>query len=164
MPPKQLHRTSPAPPACPTFPPYSALLQPPVFGWLFCVVCAVVDWQSSKVTMYYIYISFLSFHSPPQSMGQYLPTRSPPTRLHYNTPLTATHNNQHELPPPFPPAALPSIDMATSAMAPDLGTTTPHGSVSGAGCPVRSCCCQFCQLKCQNRTNKKIERWAGLWP
>ena len=94
MPPKQLHRTSPAPPACPTFPPYSALLQPPVFGWLFCVVCAVVDWQSSKVTMYYIYISFLSFHSPPQSMGQYLPTRSPPTRLHYNTPPTASANYQ----------------------------------------------------------------------
>ncbi len=94
MPPKQLHRTSPAPPACPTFPPYSAPLQPPVFGWLFCVVCVVVDLQSSKVTMYYIYISFLSFHSPPQSMGQYLPTRSPPTRLRYNTPPTASANYQ----------------------------------------------------------------------
>jgi hypothetical protein len=45
-------------------------------------------------------------------------------------------NNQHELLPPYPPAALPStsINVATSAMTADLGTATLYGSVAlGAG-------------------------------
>jgi hypothetical protein len=60
----------------------------------------------------------------------------------------------------------PSFSMATSAMALDLVTAAPYGSVAGVGCPVRSCscCCRFCQLERRNRMHKKIERCAGLWP
>jgi hypothetical protein len=77
---------------------------------------------------------------------------------------TTTHNNQHELPPPYPPVALPSIDMAISVMAPDLGAATLYGSVACAGRPVHSRCGRLPCFRCQNRTHKKIERYAGLWP
>jgi len=42
------------------------------------------------------------------------------------------YNNQHEPPLPYPPAALPSINMATSAMSSNQGTEAPCESVAGA--------------------------------
>ena len=53
---------------------------------------------------------------------------------------TTSHSNQHELLPPSPPVALSSIAraMAISAIAQDLGTTDPYGSVIGVGHPVCS--------------------------
>jgi hypothetical protein len=69
-----------------------------------------------------------------------------------------THNNQHEPPSPYPPVALPSFTMATSAMDPNLGASDPYGPIQGARHRVRSRCCLFLRLGCQNATHRKLER------
>ena len=56
------------------------------------------------------------------------------------------HNNQHELPPPYLPAALPSFAMATSAMASNQGTAAYYESVAGARWWVRARICLFLYL------------------
>ncbi len=74
-----------------------------------------------------------------------------------------THNNQHEPPLPYPPAALPSFTMATSAMDPHLGAADLYGPIQGARCWVRSRCCLFLRLGRQNTTHLKLERGVWLW-
>jgi hypothetical protein len=59
-----------------------------------------------------------------------------------------THNNQHELPPPYPPAALPSFAMATSAMASNQGAVAYCESIAGAGWRVCASGCLFLCLGC----------------
>jgi hypothetical protein len=54
-----------------------------------------------------------------------------------------THNNQHEPPLPYPPAALPSFAMATSAMASNQGTAAHYESIAGARWQVHASGCLF---------------------
>ncbi len=54
-----------------------------------------------------------------------------------------THKSQHELPPPYPLAALPSFAMATSAMASNQGTAAYCESVAGTRQRVCACGCLF---------------------
>ncbi len=49
-----------------------------------------------------------------------------------------THNNQHEPPLPYPPAALSSFAMATSTMASNQGTVAHCESVAGTQWRVRA--------------------------
>ena len=65
------------------------------------LLCPTASQQSGQTT--------LPYHEP-----------QPKTQPHHTT-----TNNKHELPPPYPPAALLSIAMVTSAMAPDLGAASP---------------------------------------
>ncbi len=73
-----------------------------------------------------------------------------------------THNKQHEPPSPYPPGALPSFAMATSAMDPNLGTADLYGPIHGARHQVCSCCSLFLCLGHQNATHQKLEK--GMWP
>ena len=89
-PPKQWNCASPAPFACRTFPPYSPLSQPPVFGWLlrlqsstgghlrpWCILC--------------FFLFCCSIQHPKRWDG--VPSRAPcPARLRSNTPPTASAN------------------------------------------------------------------------
>ncbi len=47
----------------------------------------------------------------------------------------------------LPPAALPSISIATSAMAPNHGAVTPHESIAGASCGILFVYSTFKMLK-----------------
>ena len=75
-----------------------------------------------------------------------------------------THNKQHELPLPYPPAALPSIAMATSTMASNQGTETTCESVAGARRRVHARLSLFLCLGHRHIPHQKIERWAWHWP
>ncbi len=65
--------------------------------------------------------------------------RKPTTQPATHNPQPTTHNSQHqdEPPPPYPPAALPTISMAIAATAPVLGSTAPYGPTQGARGRVR---------------------------
>jgi hypothetical protein len=57
-----------------------------------------------------------------------------------------THNNQHAPPPPYPPAALPSFAMATSAMASNQAqwlTVSPL-QAPGGGFALAAACSFVC--------------------
>jgi hypothetical protein len=54
-PPKQWNCTSPAPPACHTFPPYYPLLWPPVFGWLLCFKSSISGHLRRRCILYFIF-------------------------------------------------------------------------------------------------------------
>jgi hypothetical protein len=62
----------------------------PLFAAAYCwlvVVCSIIAWRPPKATMYvFIFLIFLSFHSPPQIIGRCPPRAPPPTRLCYYTP------------------------------------------------------------------------------
>ena len=73
-----------------------------------------------------------------------------------------THNKQHEPPLPYPPAALPSIAMATSTMASNQGTETPCESDAGARRRVHAHLSLFLCLGRWHIPHQKIERWAWL--
>jgi hypothetical protein len=87
-PPKQWNCASPAPFACRTFPPYSPLSRPPVFGWLlrlqsstgghlrpWCILC--------------FFLFCYSIQHPKRWDG--VPSRAPrPAHLRSNTPPTAS--------------------------------------------------------------------------
>ncbi len=42
-----------------------------------------------------------------------------------------THNNQNELPPPYPPLAMPSLSMGRLLAPPTNGTAAPYGPMQG---------------------------------
>ena len=71
-----------------------------------------------------------------------------------------THNKQHEPPPPYPPAALMSIAMATSAMASNQGTEAPCESVAGSRRRVHALLSLFLRLGRRSTPHQKIERWV----
>ncbi len=62
----------------------------------------------------------------------------------------------------LPPAALPSLSMATSAMDPSHGAAPPHESCAGAR--GRGSCSRSPCFGRQKGTHRKIERWAGPRP
>ncbi len=61
------------------------------------------------------------------------PTTHNPQPTTHN-PQPTTHNSQHqdEPPPPYPPAASPSLSMGRAVAPPNLGAAIPHGSTASA--------------------------------
>ncbi len=77
---------------------------------------------------------------------------------------TQTHNNQHEKPLPYPPAALPSPVMGRPVVPPTHGaeaTKVPKQGIrhrvwaQRGWLPCSGCCTE---------TPQKSERWEGSWP
>ena len=126
-----------------------------VFGLLLCVNSS----NGGRLRPPCIFLLlFPSFKSSPQTMGRHPPIRSNPqirrathlairsyvgTKSYqflsgyffpHHTLLRQTTTIQHQDEPPRsnPPAALPSISMATAATTPDLGSAAPYGLTQGA--------------------------------
>jgi hypothetical protein len=75
-----------------------------------------------------------------------------------------THNNQHEMSPPYPPAALPSPSMGRPVAPPTHGTEAtkvPKQDVQHRVCAQRS---WFPCFGHHTETPQKLERWEGGWP
>jgi hypothetical protein len=85
------------------------------------------------------------------------------TILNKNTKLTTT-NMSHRRPLPYHPAALPSIPMATSTMAPTLSTVSHHDSMKGLCQQVWRRCGWILHLGCRRTPHQKIEQWVCPWP
>ena len=71
---------------------------------------------------------------------------------------------QNELPPPYPPAALPSFSTGRAAVAPNHGALVPQGYVAGAR---HQDCSHPCWFLCSGKRiqpHQKIKRWVGPWP
>jgi hypothetical protein len=73
-----------------------------------------------------------------------------------------THNNQNELPPPYPPAALPSLSIGRAVAPPNLGAATPQGSTASAWWRVRDRHGWFPCLGHWNATHQKIRERDGV--
>jgi hypothetical protein len=88
------------------------------------------------------------------------------SRAHNTThnPQLTTHNSQHqdEPPPPYPPAALPTISMAIAPTAPALGSAAPYGPTQGAcGWVWRCDGWMVCLFWGQNETTSKNKEEHG---
>ena len=68
-----------------------------------------------------------------------------------------THNNQHEMPPPCPPVALPSLSMGWIEAPPTHGVTASYGPMLVAHGLVWWCHSQFLCLECQRIPHQKLE-------
>jgi hypothetical protein len=80
------------------------------------------------------------------------------------TTQTQTHNNQHEMLPPYPPAALPSPSMGKPVAPPTHGAEATKVPTQGVRCRV---CAQRGWFPCSWRhaeTPQKSERREGSWP
>ena len=89
------------------------------------------------------------------------------SRVTYNKGTQKKSHPTQSYPPPhehvtLPPAALPSLSMATSAMDPSHGAAPPHESCAGAR--GRGSCSRSPCFGRQKGTHRKIERWAGPRP
>ena len=73
-----------------------------------------------------------------------------------------THNNQHEMPSPCPPAALPSPSMGRSVVPTTHGIVASYGPMLGARGLIWRCHGRFLHLECRRIPHQKIEQWA--WP
>ena len=81
----------------------------------------------------------------------------------HNT-IHKTQNNQHELPPPFPPEALHSPSMGWSAALTTHGAMSSYGSMlSASGRALQHSGWLPC-FGCQTTKYEKIERWAEPRP
>ena len=90
MPPKRSYRASPAPTARHNFPPYSSPSQPPVFGWLLCVLSSIGGRLRSRCILY-LFFSIILFAAP--NNGTEPPPHAPSSmHLNSNTPPTAFTN------------------------------------------------------------------------
>jgi hypothetical protein len=81
-----------------------------------------------------------------------------------HNPQPTTHNPQHqdEPPPPYPPAALPTISMAIAATAPALGSAAPYDPTQGARGRVRwHDGWMVCLFRGQNETTSKNREEHG---
>ena len=74
------------------------------------------------------------------------------------------HNNQHELPPTYPPAVLHSPYMGRSAALTTHGATSLYGPMLSAIGRVLQHGSWFPCFGCQTTNHEKIERWAGPRP
>jgi hypothetical protein len=92
--------------------------------------------------------------------------REPTTQPTTHNPQPTTHNSQYqdEPPPPYPPAALPSLSMGRAVAPPNLGAMTPYGSTASARWQVPDCHGWFSCLGHQNATRQKLERGTGSRP
>jgi hypothetical protein len=84
--------------------------------------------------------------------------------VQHKTQQHKTHNNQHEMPPPYPPVALPSPSMGTPVAPSTHGaeaTKLPKQGVRHRVCTGRG------WFPCSGRrteTPQKSERQEGSWP
>jgi hypothetical protein len=86
------------------------------------------------------------------------------SKIQHKTQQHKTHNNQHEMPLPYPPEALPSPSMGRLVAPPTHGTEATKVPKQGIWCQV---CTQRGWLPCSGRrteTHQKSERWEGSWP
>ena len=83
------------------------------------------------------------------------------TQLNTQNTKHKTHNNQHELPPPYPPAALHSPSMGRSAALTTHGAASSYGPMLSASGRVLQHGSWFPCFGCQTTNHKKIGRWAG---
>ena len=88
-------------------------------------ICVFLWWLFIYSCAKFAYLSFVP------KIKNYRIIMQANTTQHTNT-KHKTHNKQHEPPPPYPPAALPSIPMATSTMASNEGTEATCESVAGS--------------------------------
>jgi hypothetical protein len=84
--------------------------------------------------------------------------------VQHETQQHKTHNNQHEMPPPYPPAALPSPSMGRPVVPPTHGaeaTKVPKQGILHRVCARRGWLpCSGCRTE----TPQKSERREGSWP
>jgi hypothetical protein len=84
--------------------------------------------------------------------------------VQHKTQQHKTHNNQHEIPPPYPPAALPSPSTGRPMVPPTHGTEATKVPKQCIRCQVCAQCGWFpCSRRCTD-TPQKSERWGGSWP
>ncbi len=84
--------------------------------------------------------------------------------VQHKTQQHKTHNNQHEIPPSYPPEALPSPSMGRPVAPSTHGaqsTKVPKQGVRHRVCARRS---WFPCSGCRTETPQKSERWEGSWP
>ncbi len=84
--------------------------------------------------------------------------------VQHKTQQHKTHNNQHEMPPPYPPTALPSPSMGRPVAPPTHGAETTKVPKEGVR---RRVCAQCGWFSCSGRRTEipqKSERWEGSWP
>ncbi len=84
--------------------------------------------------------------------------------VQHKTKQHKTHNNQYEMPPPYPPAALPSPSMVRPVAPPKHGAEVTKVPKQGVRCWV---CAQRSWLPCSlhhTETPWESERWEGSWP
>ncbi len=84
--------------------------------------------------------------------------------VQHKTHQQKTHNSQHEILPPYPPAALPSPSMGRPVALPIHGTEATKVTKQGVQCLV---CAQRGWFPCSGRrteTPQKSERREGSWP
>jgi hypothetical protein len=84
--------------------------------------------------------------------------------VQHKTQQHKTHNNQHEMPPPYPPAALPSPSMGRAVAPPTHGAEAAKVPKQGVRCRV---CAQrgwFLCFGCRTETPWKSEIREGSWP
>ena len=80
---------------------------------------------------------------------------------------TKTHNNQHELPPPYLPADLPSTSMGRSEAPPTHGAAAPEVPTQGvgAGCALDAVSSPVWGIEQRPIEKYRDERGVGLrWP
>ncbi len=84
--------------------------------------------------------------------------------VQHKTQQHKTHNNQHDMPLPYPPVALPSSSMGRPVAPPTYGaeaTKVPNQGIRHWICARRG------WFPCSGRrteTPQKSERWKGSWP
>jgi hypothetical protein len=92
-----------------------------------------------------------------------LPVRVNKTRHNHITQHT-THNNQNELPPPYPPPTLPSLSMRRLLAPPTNVAAAPYGPTQGARGWVWRRDGWFACLGGKMKPHKKILRNVVHWP
>ncbi len=84
--------------------------------------------------------------------------------VQHKTQQNKTHNNQHEIPPPYPPAALPSPSMGRPVVPPTHGTEATKVPKQGIWSWVCAWGGWFPCSGCHTDTPWKSERQEGSWP
>ncbi len=84
--------------------------------------------------------------------------------VQHKTQQHKTHNNQHEMPPPYLPVALPSPSLGRSVAPPTHGAEATKVPKQGVWCRVCARCGWFPCSGCCTETPWKLERWEGSWP
>jgi hypothetical protein len=84
--------------------------------------------------------------------------------VQHKTQQHKTHNNQHEMPPSYPPAALPSPSMSRSVAPPTHGAEATKVPKQGVWRRVSASCGWFPCSGCHTETPRKSERQEGSWP
>jgi hypothetical protein len=84
--------------------------------------------------------------------------------VYHKTQQHKTHNNQHEMLPPYSPAALPSPSMGRPAAPPSHGAAATKVPTKGVQHRICAWHGWLPCLGCHTETHQKSERQEGSWP